>query len=287
MNELKQYFYFLIIPLIVIAIYFLNPADIFVNGNELSFVSILISCFMIEYFIQKSKNGEDIYLRPIPAMKAMEEAVGRATEMGSSVLYVPGISGLDEIDTISGVIILGHVAGMTAEYESDLHVPCCVPIVMEAARESCKEAYLKKGRPDLYNDRMVHYVTDDQFAYAAGVNGIMLREKPAAIFYQGKFYAESLILAETGSSIGAIQIAGTGSSSQIPFFVTACDYTLIGEEFFAASAYLSNKPDFLGCIKGQDIVKGLIMITMISIVVLHGCFQAGWLSFDILTIFSN
>ena len=265
MNELKQYFYFLIIPLIVIAIYFLNPADIFVNGNELSFVSILISCFMIEYFIQKSKNGEDIYLRPIPAMKAMEEAVGRATEMGSSVLYVPGIAGLDEIDTISGVIILGHVAGMTAEYESDLHVPCCVPIVMEAARESCKEAYLKKGRPDLYNDRMVHYVTDDQFAYAAGVNGIMLREKPAAIFYQGKFYAESLILAETGNSIGAIQIAGTGSSSQIPFFVTACDYTLIGEEFLTASAILSGKPDLKGSIRGQDIIKLLVILGMILV----------------------
>ena len=260
MNKLKQYLYFLIIPLIIIAIYFLNPGDVFVNGNELTFVSILISCFMIEYFIQKSKNGEDIYLRPIPAMKAMEEAVGRATEMGSSVLYVPGISGLDEIDTISGIIILGHVAGMTAEYESDLHVPCCVPIVMEAARESCKEAYLKKGRPDLYNDRMVHYVTDDQFAYAAGVNGIMLREKPAAIFYQGKFYAESLILAETGNSVGAIQVAGTGSSSQIPFFVTACDYVLIGEEFYAASAYLSGSPEMIGSIKGQDYVKLLCML---------------------------
>ena len=262
MNKLKQYLYFLIIPLIIIAIYFLNPGDIFVNGNELTFISILISCFMIEYFIQKSKNGEDIYLRPIPAMKAMEEAVGRATEMGSSVLYVPGISGLDEIDTISGVIILGHVAGMTAEYESDLHVPCCVPIVMEAAKESCKEAYLKKGRPDLYNENMVHYVTDDQFAYAAGVNGIMLREKPAAVFYQGKFYAESLLLAETGSSVGAIQIAGTGSSSQIPFFVTACDYVLIGEEFYAASAYLSGSPEMIGSIKGQDYVKLLCMFFM-------------------------
>jgi len=259
MNNLKQYIYFLIIPSIILVIYFLNPSNIFVDGNQLSFVSILVSCFIIEYFIQKSKSGEKIYMRPIPAMKAMEEAVGRATEMGSSVLYVPGISGLDEIDTISGVIILGHVAGMTAEYESSLHVPCCVPIVMEAARESCKEAYLKKGRPDLYNDRMVHYVTDDQFAYAAGVNGIMLREKPAAVFYQGKFYAESLILAETGNSVGAIQVAGTGSSSQIPFFVTACDYVLIGEEFYAASAYLSGSSEMIGSIKGQDYVKLLCM----------------------------
>ena len=286
MNQLKQYLYFLIIPLIIIVIYFLNPGDVFVNGNELSFVSILISCFMIEYFIQKSKNGEDIYLRPIPAMKAMEEAVGRATEMGSSVLYVPGISGLDEIDTISGVIILGHVAGMTAEYESDLHVPCCVPIVMEAARESCKEAYLKKGRPDLYNDRMVHYVTDDQFAYAAGVNGIMLREKPAAIFYQGKFYAESLILAETGNSVGAIQIAGTGSSSQIPFFVTACDYVLIGEEFYAASAYLSGSPEMIGSIKGQDYVKLLCMF-FIGVVFLFSIFNYFEIfTFDMMTLFN-
>tara|TARA_B110000438_G_scaffold299785_1_gene350685 strand:+ start:1259 stop:2146 length:888 start_codon:yes stop_codon:yes gene_type:complete len=260
MNQIIKNYPYLFFGSTVIFIYIINPFNVFVSGNELTFISILISCLTIEFFIQKAKNGDEIYLRPIPAMKAMEEAVGRATEMGNSVLYVPGISGLDEIDTISGVIILGHVAGMTAEYEADLHVPCCVPIVMEAAKESCKEAYLKKGRPDLYNDNMVHYVTDDQFAYAAGVNGIMLREKPAAVFYQGKFYAESLLLAETGSSIGAIQVAGTGSSSQIPFFVTACDYVLIGEEFYAASAYLSGSPEMIGSIKGQDYVKLLCML---------------------------
>ena len=263
---------FLFFGLFILVIYFFNPFKIFVIGNELTFVSIVLSCLIIEFFIQKAKNGESIYMRPIPAMKAMEEAVGRATEMGNSVLYVPGISGLDEIDTISGVVILGHVAGMTAEYEANLHVPCCVPIVMEAAKESCKEAYLKKGRPDLYNENMVHYVTDDQFAYAAGVNGIMLREKPAAVFYQGKFYAESLLLAETGSSVGAIQIAGTGSSSQIPFFVTACDYVLIGEEFYAASAYLSGSPEMIGSIKGQDYVKLLCMF-FIGLVVFLSIFN--------------
>ena len=278
-------YYCLSVLIALLGIYFINPFNIFVSGNELSFISVLFACITIELFIRKAKNGEEIYMRPISAMKAMEEAVGRATEMGNSVLYVPGISGLDEIDTISGVIILGHIAGMTAEYEADLHVPCCVPIVMEAARESCKESYLKKGRPDLYNDSMVHYVTDDQFAYAAGVNGIMLRERPAAVFYQGKFYAESLLLAETGSSIGAIQIAGTGSSSQIPFFVTACDYVLIGEEFYAASAYLSGNPEMIGSIKGQDYVKLLCML-FIAVVVISSIFNYfNFLTFDISNIF--
>jgi len=276
--------YFLL-PLIIFVIYFLNPFNFFLPGNELTFVFAVTFCFVIEYFIQKAKNGEEIYMRPIAAISAMEEAVGRATEMGKPVLYVPGISGLDEIDTISGLIILGHVSGMTAEYEAGLHVPVCSPIVMETAKEACKETYLKKGRPDLYRDDMVHYVTDDQFAYAAGVNGIMLREKPAAVFFQGKFYAESLILAETGNSIGAIQIAGTGSSSQIPFFVTACDYTLIGEEFYAASAYLSGSPEMLGSIKGQDYAK-VVCIVFIAMAILFPILNYfGLIDFDFSTIF--
>lgn len=265
-DDKKIFYKYFLFPSMLISIYIINPFTMFIIGNELSFFSIIVSCFLIEYFIQKAANGEEIYLRPIAGINAMEEAVGRSTEMGKSVLFVPGISGLDQIDTIAGLTILGHVAGMTADYETDLHVPVAVPIVMETAKEACKEAYLKKNRTDLYREDMVHYVTDDQFAYAAGVNGIMLRDKPAAVFYQGKFYAESLILAETGNSIGAIQIAGTGSSSQIPFFVTACDYTLIGEEFYAASAYLSGSPEMIGSVKGQDYVKLICMIFIFLVI---------------------
>jgi len=272
-------------PLTLIFLYAINPWDMFVVGNEMTFYAIFISCFIIEYFIEKANKGEEIYLRPIAGINAMEEAVGRSTEMGTSVLFVPGISGLDQIDTIAGLTILGHVAEMTAQYETNLHVPVAVPIVMETAKETCKEAYLKQGRTDLYRNDMVHYVTDDQFAYAAGVNGIMLRDKPAAVFYQGKFYAESLILAETGNSIGAIQIAGTGSSSQIPFFVTACDYTLIGEEFYAASAYLSGNPEMLGSIKGQDYVKLLCMISIVIVVYFSLFNYWNLIAYDIIELF--
>jgi hypothetical protein len=91
----------------------------------------------------------------------------------------------------------------------------------------------------------------------------MVREKPAACFYMGAFYAESLILAETGNSIGAIQVAGTAMPAQLPFFVAACDYTLIGEEFFAASAYLSGSPEELGSLKGQDLGKIMVAVLML------------------------
>ncbi|GIS54835.1 hypothetical protein Ct9H90mP29_18770 [bacterium] len=171
---------------------------------------------------------------------------------------------------------------MTARYETPLNVPVSRAIVMKAEREACKESYLIEGRPDMFHEDMVHYVTDEQFAYAAGVKGNHGREKPAACIYMGKFFAESLILAETGNSIGAIQIAGTASQAQIPFFVTACDYTLIGEEFFAASAYLSEKPELVGGVKGQDMIKLVIIGLILVGVVLRLGFDMGIININIM-----
>ena len=271
--------------LVVMGLYVMGEGVLFIEGGRIKFAAIILVSITLYYYIDRARSGEEIYLRTIPGLKALEEAVGRATEMGKSVLFVPGISDMDQVETITGLNLLGHVAEHTAKYETSLNVPVSKSIVMEAGRDICKESYLKAGRPDLYSDDMVHYISDEQFAYAAGVNGIMEREKPAACFYLGKFYAESLMLAETGNSIGAIQIAGTGSPSQIPFFVTACDYTLIGEEFFTASAYLSKKPELVGSIKGQDIVKLLVMVFMVLTLVLNGFFQAGWIGFDILNLY--
>ena len=260
----KQFWQVIGVLSLVFLIYWFAGHPFFNADRVVMFIAIVAISATLLFNIRKAQRGEKFYLRPIPGLKAVEEAVGRSTEMGKPVLYVPGIMDMDQVETVAGVIVLGHVAKMTARYETNLNVPVSRSIVMKAAREACHESYMLEGRPDMFHEDMVHYLTDDQFAYAAGVNGIMVREKPAACLYMGKFYAESLILAETGNSIGAIQIAGTASQAQIPFFVTACDYTLIGEEFFAASAYLSQKPELIGGVRGQDMVK----VVVISVIIL-------------------
>jgi hypothetical protein len=234
------------------------------SGRIGALVILIILSVIILWFIETGKRGRKLYIREIGGLSAVEDAVGRATEMGRPVMYIPGIMDMDDIQTIASMVILGRVARKTAEYGSALIVPTSRSIVMSVAQEVVREGYLKAGRPDAYQKENISYITDDQFGYAAGVDGIMVREKPAAIFLLGTFYAESLILAETGRSVGAIQIAGTAMPSQIPFFVAACDYTLIGEELFAASAYLAREPKLLGSLKGQDMAK-LFFICVIII----------------------
>ncbi|MCP4706949.1 MAG: fibronectin type III domain-containing protein [candidate division Zixibacteria bacterium] len=227
------------------------------------FIGTILICTFILYFINAAKSGKDLYIRKIAGLDAVDDAVGRATEMGKKVFFIPGINDMDNVQTIAGLTILGRVAQLTAEYETWIEVPVCKSLVMITARETVKESYTKAGRPDAFNEAQVHYITDDQFGYAAAVDGMFVREKPAAIFYMGAFFAESLIMAETGNSVGAIQIAGTGQPSQLPFFVAACDYTLIGEELFAASAYLSKEPKLLGSLKGQDMGKAVILVAIL------------------------
>lgn len=231
----------------------------------------LAICGTVLICTELARRGKPFYVRPIAGLQAIEEAVGRSTEMGKPMLYIPGIQDLNEIDTVAGLTVLSTVARYAAEYDTPLEVPTSRGLVMTAAREAVQGAALAAGRPDYYNEDHIYYITDEQFGYVASVCGWIIREKPAACFYLGKFYAESLILAETGNSVSAIQIAGTAETTQLPFFVAACDYTLLGEELFAASAYLSGEPAQLGMLKGQDFGK---LAAIVLIVV--GSLLATW-----------
>jgi hypothetical protein len=226
-------------------------------------VIVLLMAALVIGFIFAAKRGASLYIRRIAGLDAIDEAIGRATEMGRKILYVPGIVSVNEIQTIASLGILGYVAKLAGQYGAELEVPNIDPLTMAAAREVVKQSYLEAGAPDAYHEGMVHYITADQFAYTAAVNGIMVRDKPATTFLIGWFAAESLLLAEIGQSVGAIQIAGTAQVTQLPFFVAACDYTMIGEELFAASAYLSRDPLLLGSIKGQDMMKALLLALIV------------------------
>jgi hypothetical protein len=222
-------------------------------------VALAVYSALVLWSIRRANRGEELFIRKIAGLEAVEEAVGRATEMGKPVLYVPGIDDANNIQTIYSMIILGHIAKLVAKYETPLIVPVCRAFVVPLAEETTKQAYIDAGFPDAYNQNNIRYLSEEQFAFTAGVDGIMLREKPAANLFLGSFFAESLILAETGFQTGAIQIAGTANIHQLPFFVVACDYTLIGEEFYAATAYLAREPRLVGTLKGTDYMKIVIM----------------------------
>jgi hypothetical protein len=239
-----------------------TPEPNWFNWNQANNLAIVVIFgFIVLGSIQTARRKE-IFLRRIPGLDAVDEAIGRATELGKPILYLTGAGDMSEPSTVAAAVILGRVAKRVASYETELMVPHRDPIVMAVCQEITKQSYLEAGKADAFKEDSNFFITTDQFSYTAAVDGIMLRKQPAANFFMGSYFAESLLLTETGASTGAIQIAGTDSDHQMPFFVTTCDYTLIGEELYAASAYLSREPVQLGTLRGQDIGKACILVAL-------------------------
>ncbi len=240
-----------------------SSAQLFHNGRLNILIAIVIFTGFLLFFMNQARSASRLFIRKIAGLDAVEEAIGRATEMGRPILYVPGLGDIDFPSVIASMNILGEIAKKTAVYENPLIVVNCYPVVYTVAQEVVRQAYTSQGKIDKFKDDFVRYITESQFGYAAAINGIILRERPATNFFIGPFFAESLLMAETGNQTGAVQIAGTDQVLQLPFFVTACDYTLLGEELYAASAYLTKEPVLVGSLKAQDTGKLITILILI------------------------
>jgi len=230
---------------------------VFIFGPGMLWDFILIASLFILVFvmIQRARAGLPIpEIRKIAGLEAIDEALGRATEMGKPVHFSPGMSGFGS-EMYAGLAVLSYVAKMAAQYDTRLIVTTRRPYIHPVASDIVKQAYLEAGRPDAFNPEDIRYVSEWQFSYTAAVMGIFQREKPAANLMIGYWMAEALVLAEAGAQAGCIQIGANTNIFQIHFFIVTCDYTLIGEELFAASAYLSKDPMLTGTVVSQDMLK--------------------------------
>lgn len=235
----------------------------FHTGRVYILIFVVIFFLFLLYFISIARKGKSIFIRKIPGLDAIDDAIGRATEMGRPILFCTGLGGISALSTIASLSIFSEIVKKIAQYGTRVLVPNYDPIVMAAAKEVAKNSYQQVGRPDLYRDRDIFFVTSNQFGYVASVNALMVREQTATNLYLGSFAAEALLLSETGAANRSIQIAGTDSVAQLPFFVVTCDYTLIGEELYAAGTYISKEPILISTLKVQDIFKVIIFAAIL------------------------
>jgi hypothetical protein len=225
---------------------------------------LLILCGAILARIMAARRGQEVFVRRIAGLDHLDDALGRATEMGRPILFSPGFGDLGQMSTYAGLACLEYAVRRAARFGLRVIVPIAGTTMFPVAQDVVRDACIAEGRPELYDANDVLYLSGDQNAFAAAVTGIMERERVGAAFYFGSYGFESLLLAETGQRIGAIQVAATDSFFQVPFFIAACDYTIFGEELYAASAYISREPTMLGSISGQDFGKIVVSILLIA-----------------------
>jgi hypothetical protein len=246
--------------------------------GDLSWVlgGVLLMVGLVAWGILAGRAGKRVEARPVAGLDATEDAVGRAVEMGRPIVFVAGTQSITKVGTIAGLSVLRLVAEKCAETGARLIVPCRDTIVTRIATEAVEDAFRQAGRHDQFDPADVYFASNRQMAFTAAVNGVIETEHPATVFLMGEFSAESLIFGETASRAGAVTIAGTDKDTQLPFFVTTCDHTLLGEELYGAGAAISGDPQQLGSLRGIDLGK-VAVLGIIGLGLILEVASSGWL----------
>ena len=233
------------------------------HANWAMRVFLFIISFFVLYKIYQSKSGRPIFIRKISGLDAVDEAVGRATEMGRPIMFNPGWDWLG-IQLFCSLACLSYITRSAAKVQTKVLIPVVVPVAYPLCEEYWKDAYAIEGQPNLFDSKeCIRFLSQNQSAYAIGTSGWMQREEVAANFIFGYYGWDSLLIAEGGQKAGAMQVACVHSFYQVPFLVVSCDYTVFGEEFYAAGAYFGRDPVLVGSIAGQDRGKMVIMVLLI------------------------
>ena len=220
--------------------FFLATITVF-NQNKSSMIFQIILGVAVLMMIERARSGQKIpKIRRLAGLDALDEAIGRATEMGRPVMYDPGGDGLSNAQTIASFSVLSYIVRSCARYDTRFIAMVRSGVQIYGVVEGIvRENYAASGKGDSFDPTMVRFLASGWGANTTAAIGLIKREQVAANAWFGGYYAETMMLTEISNLQGSIQVAATAQTAQLPFFIAACDYTLIGEELFAAGAYLA------------------------------------------------
>jgi hypothetical protein len=201
--------------------------------------------------------------------------------MNKELWFLSGQGQMTNATQLPGILstfgILDYVTEKCAEYGCKIHHPTNLPVAYNIQYEIMREAYEAAGKPEDFDplDTILYipagagrpYITNESW-----------KRKPAGGILTGFWYHYTIIYAEALQRAGAMTLGGTDTTHNIPFMVAANNYSMIGEEMYAMSAYLSKDPVLGSSLAGQDVGKYIIIILTILAVLagLVGMDSATW-----------
>ncbi|MCU0490972.1 MAG: hypothetical protein MUD01_05270 [Chloroflexaceae bacterium] len=221
----------------------------------------------------RARAGRVPARRPLPAFDVLRAALGRAAETGRAIHVSPG-SGVIQAargntsstaETVAGLLATERLVHEAALNGANVLVSSGDAVAHLALRGNVRQAYQRAGHAQDYDGSRIQLLAhQDATAYAAGVAALYQRERLEASQLVGSFGQEFLLLAETGQQRELPQVAGATSLTALPFMLTSTDATLIGEEVFAAEAYIASTSPPQARLMTQDVLRTVVIICILA-----------------------
>lgn len=250
---------------------------IIIEGRSADFIFLAVFVILVALYIYRARGGMKLSIRRLQAIDAIEELVGRSTEMGRPILFVADgrLDTNEAPQVIASFTILDYLAHLTAKVGARLLVSIPKALHIPLVTSIVEDAYRAEGKIDEFDEKNLRFFGQD-YANTMPTMGMISREKPASFIILGAWQNPALTLLESSVREGCLSIGGTANTHQLPWMVLTASYTLISEELFVAGAYLSDDPVAISTVGAGDLGR-YICIGMIAIGIVLKTLGITWL----------
>jgi hypothetical protein len=222
---------------------------------------------------RRSLLGASPNRRRLPALDRLRAALGRGAETGKAIHVSPGVGTIGSgtgsrattAETLAGLLVADRVTSEAALNGAPILVSSGDAVTHLALRGVVRQAYQQAGQSQDYDPARIQLLShQNELAYAAGVAALYGREQLEASMLVGSFGQEFLLIGEDGAQRGLPQVFGTTNTVALPLMMLASEATLIGEEIFAAEAYLTPDAPAQARLQTVDLLRTTVLLLIIG-----------------------
>ncbi len=236
-------------------------------------VVLLVIILTLLHHARAIAAKQPVRRRPLPALDVIWRALARGAETGRAIHLSPGSGAIGSrsstVETVAGLLAAERVAAEAALNGAPLIASSGDAVAHLALRGTLRQAYQRAGLGQDYDATNVQLLAQqDPIAYASGVSTLYTRQKLEASQLIGSFGQEFLLAGEVGAQSGVPQIAGATTTTALPLAYLTAEGTLLGEEIYAAEAYLARTPAPQARLFTHDALRTVVVIAIVILMIL-------------------
>jgi hypothetical protein len=249
---------------------------------------VLFALFFFVFWFLWYRRGRlaEIVPRPLPPLEHLRAYLNRAAEMGESVHLSPGSGILHErssvAETLAGLEVVAGVSRDALALGVPVHATADDAVVSLVNGNAVDRAHQAAGRPPGLAAESIWIAQQNPVAYAAGVMDVLSRPEVQGNVVVGALGEELLLLGEVGATECKFQLAGAARPGAAALLPLVTDDYLLGEEIYAAGAYLDPRPGRVVSLLAQDGIRMIVLLLIVLGVILA---TAGLLDSTLLPLF--
>ncbi len=223
---------------------------------------LIVFALLQAWFFVRIGAGLRPRFRAIPLFSLLRGQMGRAIESGRELhvsIGTGGISGEDTATTLAGLQIVEYLADEAAASGIAPIITTADPTALLLAEDTLRRPYIRQGNLSSYPPLSARLPAFNPVPYAAATMDYLAHERALANVLSGSFGPEIGLIEHEAAKQAMLKVNGAADPRALAVLATTSEHLLIGEEMFAARAYLQARPQHLASLRAQDLARWLIV----------------------------